>query len=120
MTIGVLLDWFRSSLGGLCIGAGALLMLGSVLGMLRFPDVFTRLHAAGGAMSVGVCLALFGLVLLSSTLLIAAKLALPDCVGGGAEPDCVSHCRQRRERFRHHANCRRLRRAAAWRAGEVR
>ena len=74
MTLGVLLDWIRSSFGGLCIGAGAVLMLGSALGMLRFPDVFTRLHAAGGAMSVGVCLALVGLVMVSSTFLIAAKL----------------------------------------------
>ena len=74
MTIGVLLDWIRSGLGGLCIAAGAVLMLGSVLGMLRFPDVFTRLHAAGGALSVGVCLALIGLLMLSSTFVIAAKL----------------------------------------------
>jgi len=51
------------------------MMLGAVLGLLRFPDVFTRLHAAGATMSLGVCLCLFGLLILSSTMLAAAKLA---------------------------------------------
>lgn len=90
MTIGVLLDWIRSSFGGLCIVAGAVLMLGSVLGMLRFPDVFTRLHAAGGSMSVGVCLALFGLMMLSSTLVIAAKLLFLIVLAAALAP-IVSH-----------------------------
>jgi multicomponent Na+:H+ antiporter subunit G len=75
VTIGILLDWSRAGIGGLCILAGAVLMLGAVLGMLRFPDVFTRLHAASGAMSFGVCTALFGLFVLSGSFLIAAKLA---------------------------------------------
>ncbi len=90
MTLGVLLDWLRSGLGGLCIAAGAALMLGSVLGMLRFPDVFTRLHAAGGAMSVGACVALFGLLMLSSTLVIAAKLIFLIALVGALTP-VLSH-----------------------------
>ena len=90
MSIGVLLDWIRSGVGGLCIAAGGVLMLGSGLGMLRFPDVYTRLHAAGGAMSVGVCVALFGLFLLSSTLLIAAKLLLLIALVGALTP-VLSH-----------------------------
>jgi multicomponent Na+:H+ antiporter subunit G len=71
----LVLDWLRSGLGAVCIAAGALLMLGAVIGLLRFPDVFTRLHAAGATMSVGVCVSLFGLLILSSTILAAAKLA---------------------------------------------
>jgi multicomponent Na+:H+ antiporter subunit G len=71
----LVLDWLRSGLGAVCVVAGAVLMLGAVIGLLRFPDVFTRLHAAGATMSVGVCVSLFGLLILSSTILAAAKLA---------------------------------------------
>lgn len=71
----VILDWLRSGLGAACILAGSVLMLGAVIGLLRFPDVFTRIHAAGATMSVGVCVTLFGLLILSSTLLAAAKIA---------------------------------------------
>jgi multicomponent Na+:H+ antiporter subunit G len=71
----LLLDWLRSGLSAACIAAGATVMLGATIGLLRFPDVFTRLHAAGATMSVGVCLCLFGLLILSSTMLVAAKLA---------------------------------------------
>ena len=71
----LLLDWLRSGLGAACIAAGAMLILGAAIGLLRFPDVFTRLHAAGATMSIGVCSCLFGLLILSSTVLVAAKLA---------------------------------------------
>lgn len=71
----VLLDWLRSGLSAACIIAGALLMLGAAIGLLRFPDVFTRLHAAGMTMAVGVCLCLFGVLIVAGTLAAAAKLA---------------------------------------------
>jgi len=71
----MVLDVLRSGLSAVFIVAGAVMMLGAVLGLLRFPDVFTRLHAAGATMSLGVCLCLFGLLIVASTLLAAAKLA---------------------------------------------
>jgi multicomponent Na+:H+ antiporter subunit G len=71
----MLLDWLRSGLSAAFIVAGALIMLGAVLGLLRFPDVFTRLHAGGATMALGVCVCLFGVLILSGTILIAAKLA---------------------------------------------
>jgi len=71
----LVLDWVRSGLAAACIAAGVILMLGAVIGLLRFPDIFTRLHAAGATMSVGVCVCLFGLLILSSTILAGAKLA---------------------------------------------
>ena len=59
----------------------ALLLLGGILGIigaigiLRFPDVYTRVHAASiidtGAMTV----AIFGMVLLAPSLTIVVKLA---------------------------------------------
>ncbi|MFZ2029339.1 MAG: monovalent cation/H(+) antiporter subunit G [Vitreimonas sp.] len=71
----MMLDLLRSGLSAVFIAAGAAMMLGAVLGLLRFPDVFTRLHAGGATMSLGVCLCLIGLLVLSSSILAAAKLA---------------------------------------------
>ena len=45
---------------------GVLIMLLSAIGLLRFPDVYTRMHAAGQATSLGV-----------TCLLIAAGLYYP-------------------------------------------
>jgi multicomponent Na+:H+ antiporter subunit G len=75
LSVALLLDWLRFGAGGLCIALGSVLMLGAVIGLLRFPDVFTRLHAAGGALSLGACVSLFGLLLLAGSLLAAAKVA---------------------------------------------
>ncbi len=102
MSVMLVFDWARSGLGSLLIVAGSLLMLGGVLGLLRFPDVFTRLHAAGGALPLGACLSLLGLLVVSSSVWIAAKLAflivlilalapvLAQIVGGAAHAAGIS------------------------------
>ncbi|MBS0383923.1 MAG: monovalent cation/H(+) antiporter subunit G [Proteobacteria bacterium] len=76
MSVAPLVDWARFGAAGLCIAAGSLLMLGAVIGLLRFPDVFTRLHAAGGTLALGASVSLFGLLVLSPSILAAAKIAL--------------------------------------------
>jgi multicomponent Na+:H+ antiporter subunit G len=48
-------------------GLGVLLMLTSTVGVLRLPDVYTRMHAAGKAATLGI-----------SALMIAAGLYYPD------------------------------------------
>ncbi|MBI3439990.1 MAG: monovalent cation/H(+) antiporter subunit G, partial [Proteobacteria bacterium] len=52
----VVLDWIRLGLSAAFVLTGGLLMLGAAIGLLRFPDVFTRLHAGCVTMSAGVCL----------------------------------------------------------------
>ena len=47
--------------------AGALFFLAGTLGLLRFPDVYTRLHALTKADNVGLGLILSGLALQSSS-----------------------------------------------------
>lgn len=42
---------------------GAILMLTGSVGLLRFPDVFTRMHATGKCDSLGEALILFGLII---------------------------------------------------------
>lgn len=74
MSAWLVLDWLRFGLAAACIAVGAVFMLGAVLGLLRFPDVFTRLHAGSGVMSLGVSVALFGVLPLCANLLMAAKI----------------------------------------------
>jgi multicomponent Na+:H+ antiporter subunit G len=49
-----------TALAGLLMLAGALLTLIAAIGVFRFPDVLTRLHAATKAASVGIALVLVG------------------------------------------------------------
>ena len=56
--------------------AGALFFLAGTLGLLRFPDVYTRLHALTKADNVGLGLMVAGLALQSETWAGAGKLVL--------------------------------------------
>jgi multicomponent Na+:H+ antiporter subunit G len=51
------------------------LLLGSV-GILRFPDFFTRLHPAGKADTLGASLLLIGLAVYEGFSLLAVKIVL--------------------------------------------
>ncbi|TDC80404.1 monovalent cation/H(+) antiporter subunit G [Micromonospora sp. KC606] len=55
----VVLDW----LGALALVAGALLSLAAGIGVLRFPSVLDRMHAATKPQVLGVLLLLLGLAL---------------------------------------------------------
>lgn len=52
-------DW----LGGACLLAGALLSLVAGIGVMRLPDVLSRMHAATKPQVLGVLLLLAGLAL---------------------------------------------------------
>jgi len=59
--------------GGLCILGGALAIVGSI-GVLRFPDFYTRLHAASVTDTGAVLALLFGMAFLSPHWLVLIKL----------------------------------------------
>jgi len=61
--------------GGLAI-AGALLVLLGTFGVLRFPDVYTRIHAASITDTGGASLVILGLALISGLQLVTIKLVL--------------------------------------------
>lgn len=66
-------------LAGACLVVGSLLALIAGVGLARFPDVLTRLHAAAKPQSLGVLLVLLGLALRvedRSTLTIIALAAI--------------------------------------------
>lgn len=55
---------------------GAFFVVVSAIGVLRMPDFFTRLHAAGIVDTLGVMLVLFGLMLQAGAWPVGIKLAL--------------------------------------------
>lgn len=64
-----LLSWF-------CIVSGGLLGIIGGIGIHRFPDVFSRLHAAGTTDTLCAALFLLGLALQSGLTLASVKLLL--------------------------------------------
>jgi len=56
--------------------AGSFFSIVGAIGMLRMPDVFTRMHAASVTETLGVALILLGLMLQSGLNLVSAKLLM--------------------------------------------
>lgn len=59
-----------------CLLLGSFFFLAGTLGLLRFPDVYSRLHALTKADNVGLGLVIIGLSLQSGSLAAAGKMAL--------------------------------------------
>ncbi|MBW1791876.1 MAG: monovalent cation/H(+) antiporter subunit G [Deltaproteobacteria bacterium] len=64
------------NLGILCIVMGLPFFLTGTVGLLRFPDIYTRLHALTKADNVGLGLITLGLSLQADNLFTVAKLIL--------------------------------------------
>jgi len=54
-------------LGCILIGIGLLFFLGTTIGLLRFPDFYSRMHAAGKGDTLSTVLILLGCICLVST-----------------------------------------------------
>ena len=67
-----LLDLFSIA----AIAAGALFYLAGTVGLLRFPDAYTRLHALTKADNLGLALVVLGLLFQVDGVLAALKLVL--------------------------------------------
>ncbi len=67
-----LLDLFSIA----AIAGGGFFYLAGTLGLLRFPDAYTRLHALTKADNLGLALVVLGLLPQMDGLLAAAKLVL--------------------------------------------
>lgn len=55
---------------------GAFLVLSGGIGVLRFPDVYSRMHAAGITDTLGAVSILLGLMILAGWSLVLAKLIM--------------------------------------------
>jgi len=58
------------------LGLGSLVMFAAAVGVLRFPDFYTRLHAAGKGDTLGQGLILLGLALTAGSGWLGFKLLL--------------------------------------------
>lgn len=63
-------------LGGALCAAGVLVVLAAALGLLRFPDFYTRLHAAALMAALGAPLTLAGLAIAAWDWRVALKLGV--------------------------------------------
>lgn len=58
------------------VGLGVFFFLTSAVGLLRFPDFYTRMHAAGKCDTLGALLVLIGLAALQGFGLASVKILL--------------------------------------------
>ena len=70
------MDVLLDALSWVCLIGGGLFVIAGGVGLLRFPDFFTRLHAASVTDTLGAWLILIGLLLQSGLSLASVKLAL--------------------------------------------
>lgn len=62
------------TLSTLCLMLGAFFSLTGALGLFKFPDFFTRIHAASVTDSIAALLIILGLILRTEFDLVAVKL----------------------------------------------
>jgi multicomponent Na+:H+ antiporter subunit G len=73
-------------LANLLVISGLLFILAGVLGILRLPDFYTRLHAMGKCDTFGVALVLVGLAIHEGMSLYSIKILLISVFVGLANP----------------------------------
>ncbi len=61
---------------GFFILVGSFLCFSGGIGLIRFPDFYTRMHAVGVTDTLGAGMVLVGLMILSPDLLVFAKLVM--------------------------------------------
>lgn len=70
------MTWLIDSLSGLALLGGLFFIIVGSAGLLRMPDFYTRMHAAGITDTLGAGLILLGLMLQGGWTLITVKLLL--------------------------------------------
>lgn len=69
------MEFIRDIAAGVILGFGAVLYVVGAIGLLRMPDMFTRLHAASVMETVGASLLVIGMMVAAGWSLVTAKLA---------------------------------------------
>lgn len=76
MEFGLIMEALRFSGAGLLIAIGLAFIAGGAIGLLRFPDFYTRLHAVGASDGLGAVIFIAGLALAAWDAAIVARLVL--------------------------------------------
>ncbi|MCK4911786.1 MAG: monovalent cation/H(+) antiporter subunit G [Thermodesulfovibrionales bacterium] len=66
----------RVIISGILIFSGCFLILVAAIGVVRFPDFYSRMHPGGKADSMGQLLALLGLMVYEGFSFVSVKLGL--------------------------------------------
>ena len=70
------MEWLLSLLSITLIAAGVVFFAAGTVGMLRFPDVYTRLHAMTKADNLGIGFVLLGVLIAAPGISEMVKLVL--------------------------------------------
>ena len=70
------MDTLINYVSGFCLCVGALICVSGAVGVNRFNDFCTRMHAASVTDTLGAVLILIGLMLISEQLIVIAKLMI--------------------------------------------
>ena len=70
------MDFIVDISSALCLLLGSFLCLSGGVGIIRFPDFYTRMHAVGVTDTLAAAMILIGLILLNHELLVELKLLL--------------------------------------------
>ena len=70
------MDILMNVSSGLFLLIGSFLCLSGGLGILRFPDFYTRMHAVGVTDTLATAMILIGLILLNPDFLVDVKLMI--------------------------------------------
>jgi multicomponent Na+:H+ antiporter subunit G len=68
------MDGFALVVSNSCLLIGSFLIFSGGVGVLRFPDFYTRMHAAGVTETLATVLILAGLMLMAGWTLVLVKL----------------------------------------------
>ena len=71
-----MIDTLLTFASGLLLALGSFFMLSGAIGLVRFPDFYTRMHAAGITDTLAAFLVISGLMLLAGWSLALFKLGL--------------------------------------------
>ncbi len=86
MTPDLFMETIRQGASGVLIAAGFVFVAGGVIGFLRFPDFYTRLHALTTSDGIGAVLVLTGLAVGAASTEAAVKLAILAVLVGAITP----------------------------------
>lgn len=67
---------FQELLAFLFMGAGLVFLVGSMIGMLRLPDFYSRVHASGNSETLGTMLVFLGLAVYNGFSITSAKIII--------------------------------------------
>ena len=68
--------FLQEVIAALLMGLGLIFLIGSMIGMLRLPDFYSRVHASGNSETLGTMLVFLGLAVYNGVSITSAKLLI--------------------------------------------